>query len=302
MTGGMVAGGMLIETEFSDIGTPRKGKVRDIYDLGDALLIVATDRVSAFDVVLPTGIPDKGKVLNQLSLFWFGMVADIVKNHVLESDADRYPAPLLKYADALRGRSMIVRKAKPFSVECVVRGYLAGSGWAEYRERGSVCGIALPAGLRESERLPEPVFTPTTKAEEGHDEAVSFEQCAAIAGQKEAAQLKGLSLAIYKRAVSYAESKGIIIADTKFEFGTAGGETILIDEVLTPDSSRFWSARDYAPGKGQDSFDKQIVRDYLNTLDWGKTYPGPDLPASIVEKTAARYREIFEILTGSRLK
>ncbi len=302
MTGSMGAGGILIETKLSGIGTPRKGKVRDIYDLGDTLLIVATDRVSAFDVVLPTGIPDKGKVLNQLSLFWFGMVSDIVKNHVLESDADRYPASLRKYADALRGRSMIVRKAKPFSVECVVRGYLAGSGWAEYRERGSVCGIALPAGLRESVRLPEPVFTPTTKAEEGHDEAVSFEQCAAIAGQKEAAQLKDLSLSIYKRAVSYAESKGIIIADTKFEFGAAGGETILIDEVLTPDSSRFWSARDYAPGKGQDSFDKQIVRDYLNTLDWGKTYPGPGLPAPIVEKTAARYREIFEILTGSRLK
>jgi len=298
----MGAGGMVIETTFSGIGTPRKGKVRDIYDLGDALLIVATDRVSAFDVVLPTGIPDKGKVLNQLSLFWFGMMADIVKNHVVESDADKYPAPLLKYADALRGRSMIVKKAKPFSVECVIRGYLAGSGWAEYRERGSVCGVALPPGLRESERLPEPIFTPTTKAEEGHDEAVSFEQCAAIAGQKEALELKSLGVAIYKRAISFAASKGIIIADTKFEFGVADGETILIDEVLTPDSSRFWSARDYAPGKGQDSFDKQIVRDYLNTLDWGKTYPGPDLPASIVEKTAARYREIFEILTGGRLK
>lgn len=293
---------MLLETRLAGMGTPKKGKVRDIYDLGDALLIVATDRVSAFDVVLSTGIPDKGKVLNQLSLFWFGMMGDLVKNHVLESDADKYPAPLLKYADDLRGRSMIVKKAKPFTVECVVRGYLAGSGWSEYREKGSVCGLGLPSGLRESDRLPEPIFTPTTKADEGHDEAVSFEQCATIAGRKEAEELRALTIAIYKRAVSFAESKGIIIADTKFEFGTIGNETILIDEVLTPDSSRFWSARDYTPGKGQDSFDKQIVRDYLNTLDWGKTYPGPELPPSIVEKTAARYREIFEILTGGPLK
>jgi len=292
---------MLLETKLAGLGVPKKGKVRDIYDLGDTLLIVATDRVSAFDVVLPTGIPDKGKVLNQLSLFWFRAMADIVKNHVLESDVDRYPAAVRKYADELRGRSMIVRKAKPFPAECVVRGYLAGSGWTEYREKGTVCGVRLPADLRESERLPESIFTPTTKAETGHDEAVSMEQLRELLGDRQAEELKSLSIMIYNRAAAFAETKGILIADTKFEFGIADGETILIDEALTPDSSRFWSAKDYKPGKGQDSFDKQIVRDYLNTLDWDKTYPGPGLPPEIIEKTAGRYREIFEILTESPL-
>jgi phosphoribosylaminoimidazole-succinocarboxamide synthase len=289
---------MLLETRISDLAPPKRGKVRDVYDLGETLLIVVSDRVSAFDVVLPTAIPDKGKILNQLALFWFEQMKDVVKNHVLEWDVRRYPETLKKYADQLEGRSMIVRKAKPFPVECVVRGYLSGSGWEEYRQKGSVCGIALPPSLRESDRLEEPIFTPTTKAEEGHDMAISSAQAAAIVGEKEAEELERLSMVLYRKGAILAETKGIIIADTKFEFGTFEGETILIDEVLTPDSSRFWSATAYQPGRGQDSFDKQIVRDYLNSLDWDKTYPGPQLPAEIVEKTAQRYREIFEILTG----
>jgi len=292
---------MLLETNFSGLGTPKRGKVRDIYDLDDRLLIVVTDRVSAFDVVLPDGIPDKGKVLNQLSLFWFHQMEGVVKNHVLESDADRFPEPLNKFADELRGRSMIVRKAIPFPVECVVRGYLSGSGWAEYKEKGSVCGVELPEGLKESGRLDGPIFTPTTKAEEGHDMAISSDQVKALVGAGQASELRRLSISLYERAAAFAEARGIIIADTKFEFGQAGGETIVIDEVLTPDSSRFWSAKDYRPGQGQNSFDKQIVRDYLNTLDWNKTYPGPRLPVEIVEKTAQRYREIFQILTGKPL-
>jgi phosphoribosylaminoimidazole-succinocarboxamide synthase len=289
---------MLLETWFADLGVPRRGKVRDIYDLGDTLLIVATDRVSAFDVVLPTGIPDKGKVLNQLSLFWFRLVSDIVKSHVVESDAARYPAALAGYAEQIAGRSMIVRKAGPIPVECVVRGYLAGSGWAEYRENGTVCGVKLPAGLQESQKLGEPIFTPTTKAEEGHDLPISQARLRDLIGVRLAEEVGRLSLEIYKRASSLAETRGILIADTKFEFGIVDGETIIIDEILTPDSSRFWSARDYAPGRGQDSFDKQIVRDYLSALDWDKTAPGPDLPAAVAAKTAQRYREIYEILTG----
>lgn len=292
---------MLLETSFPELKEPKKGKVRDVYDLDDKLLIVVTDRISAFDVVLPDGVPDKGKVLNQLSLFWFGQTEAVVGNHVLESDVSRFPESLTKYADLLRGRSMIVKKAKPFPVECVVRGYLAGSGWSEYKEKGSVCGITLPKGLKESARLDEPIFTPTTKAEEGHDMAISMEQARELIGADHANELARLSLALYKKAAAFAEARGIIIADTKFEFGTVGGETIVIDEVLTPDSSRFWSAKEYRPGQGQDSFDKQIVRDYLNTLDWGKTYPGPHLPAEIVEKTAQRYREIFQILAGKPL-
>jgi len=292
---------MLLETAFLDLGSPKRGKVRDIYDLGDKLLIVATDRVSAFDVVLPTGIPDKGKVLNQLSLFWFRRMEDVVENHVLESDIERYPEPLKKYADKLRGRSMVVKKARPFPVECVVRGYLAGSGWSEYRQKGSVCGIKLPPNIGESGRLDEPIFTPTTKAEEGHDIALSMDEVGNLIGAKAASQLKELALTVYGRARAYAEERGILVADTKFEFGTVGEKTIIIDEVLTPDSSRFWSAKDYRPGQGQDSFDKQIVRDYLNTLDWGKTYPAPELPPEIVEKTAQRYREIYQILAGRPL-
>ncbi len=293
---------MILETNFPDLGTAKRGKVRDIYDLQDKLLIVVSDRVSAFDVVLPNAIPDKGKVLNQLSLFWFNQMTDIVENHVLESDADRFPAPVTKYAEALRGRSMIVKKARPFPVECVVRGYLAGSGWGEYKEKGTVCGIKLPANLKESERLDEPIFTPTTKAEEGHDLSISMDQARAIVGAQTADELRRLTIAIYRKAAAMAEKRGIIIADTKFEFGLLDNKIILIDEVLTPDSSRFWSARDYAPGRGQDSFDKQIIRDYLNTLDWDKTYPGPELPGPIVEKTAQRYREIFQILTGASIR
>jgi phosphoribosylaminoimidazole-succinocarboxamide synthase len=293
---------MLLETGFADLGTPRKGKVRDIYDLGATLLIVVTDRVSAFDVVLPTGIPDKGKVLNQLSLFWFRRMEDIVRNHVVESDVARYPAALAKYTDRLSGRSMIVKKANPIPAECVVRGYLAGSGWTEYREKGTVAGIKLPAKLQESQRLEEPIFTPTTKADEGHDIPISQDRLRELIGARQAEEVTRLSFEIYKRAATLAETRGILIADTKFEFGIVDGETIIIDEILTPDSSRFWSARDYKPGQGQDSFDKQIVRDYLNTLEWNKTAPGPELPAAIVEKTAQRYREIYEILTGSPLR
>jgi phosphoribosylaminoimidazole-succinocarboxamide synthase len=293
---------MVSHTSFADLGVPKKGKVRDIYDLGEMLLIVATDRVSAFDVVLPTAIPDKGKVLNQISLFWFSKMTDLVKNHVLESDVACYPASLRKYEDQLRGRSMVVRKAKPLPAECVVRGYLAGSGWTEYREKGTVCGVRLSAHLRESERLEEPIFTPTTKADQGHDLAISMEQLEELLGPKQALEARDLSIRIYKRAAALAEEKGILIADTKFEFGSVNGETIIIDEILTPDSSRFWSAKEYGPGRGQDSFDKQIIRDYLNTLDWDKTAPGPELPAPIVDKTARRYREIFEILTGGPLR
>jgi phosphoribosylaminoimidazole-succinocarboxamide synthase len=293
---------MLLETGLADLGAPRKGKVRDIYDLGDELLIVVTDRVSAFDVVLPSGIPDKGKVLNQLSLFWFRRMADIVRNHVLESDVERYPATLAKYADRLAGRSMIVKKAKPIPAECVVRGYLAGSGWTEYREKGTVAGIKLPAHLQESQRLEEPIFTPTTKADEGHDLPISQEGLRDLIGARQAEEVMRLSLEIYKRAATLAETRGILIADTKFEFGIVDGETIIIDEILTPDSSRFWSARAYEPGQGQDSFDKQIVRDYLNTLEWDKTAPAPELPAEIVTKTSQRYREIYKILTGSPIR
>ncbi len=293
---------MLLETGFTDVGSVRRGKVRDIYDLGETLLIIATDRVSAFDVVLPTGIPDKGKVLNQLSLFWFDRFSHIVRNHVVESDAARYPSALAKYADQLAGRSMIVRKAQPVAAECVVRGYLAGSGWAEYEEKGTLCGVKLPAGLKESQKLERPIFTPTTKAEEGHDLPISIDRLRDLIGAPLAAEVERLSIEIYREASTLAETRGIVIADTKFEFGVVDGETIIIDEILTPDSSRFWSALDYAPGRGQDSFDKQIVRDYLNTLDWDKTPPGPELPPAITQKTAQRYREIFEILTGSRIR
>jgi phosphoribosylaminoimidazole-succinocarboxamide synthase len=292
---------MLRETHLPDVGTPKKGKVRDVYDLGDTLLIVVTDRISAFDVVLPDAIPDKGKVLNQLSLFWFENTKDIIANHILEWDTNRYPENLQKYADQLKGRSVIVKKAKTFPVECVVRGYLSGSGWEEYHKKGSVCGITLPPNLKESDRLEEPIFTPTTKADEGHDMPISMEQVVDMIGKSAAEELKDKSIALYKKGAKTAETKGIIIADTKFEFGSIDGHTILIDEILTPDSSRFWSVENYRPGKGQDSFDKQIVRDYLNTLEWNKTYPGPQLPGDIIEKTANRYREIFTILSGRAL-
>jgi phosphoribosylaminoimidazole-succinocarboxamide synthase len=293
---------MLRETHLPDMGEPKRGKVRDVYDLDDELLIVVTDRVSAFDVVLPGAIPDKGKILNQLSLFWFDYTKDVVKNHILEREVGRYPEQLRKYADQLEGRSVLVTKAATFPVECVVRGYLSGSGWEEYRKKGSVCGIPLAPNLRESDRLPEPIFTPTTKADEGHDMPISMEQVIELVGRNASEKLRDLSIALYKKGAVFAETKGIIIADTKFEFGSLGNEIILIDEILTPDSSRFWSARNYEPGRGQDSFDKQIVRDYLNTLDWNKTYPGPELPKNVVEKTARRYREILTTLSGHDLR
>ncbi|HOE16989.1 MAG TPA: phosphoribosylaminoimidazolesuccinocarboxamide synthase [Syntrophorhabdaceae bacterium] len=290
----------LRETNFTEIGTPRRGKVRDVYDLGESLLIVASDRLSAFDVVLPTGIPDKGKVLTRLSTFWFKEIGDIVENHIIETDVERYPEPLKRYKDQLRDRSMIVRKAKVIPVECVVRGYLAGSGWKEYKESGTICGISLPGGLLESSKLQTPIFTPTTKADEGHDMNMTLGQMSEMVGERLAERLLSLSIAIYEKACAAAEKRGIIIADTKFEFGLVDGEIIIVDEALTPDSSRFWSRKSYRAGEPQDSYDKQIVRDYLNTLDWGKTYPGPELPDEIVAKTRSRYIEIYEILTGQK--
>ena len=291
----------LRETNLTDIGTPKRGKVRDVYDLGDKLLIVASDRLSAFDVVLPTGIPDKGKVLTKLSVFWFAQMEDIVKNHILEVDVDNYPNALRKYDDALRDRSMLVKKAKVVPVECVVRGYLSGSGWSDYKKTGNVCGIELPRGLVESSKLEQPIFTPTTKAEEGHDMSISFEELVGIVGESLSTKLRDLSIKVYEKGCEIAERKGIIIADTKFEFGMLGDEIIIVDEILTPDSSRFWSKKLYKPGGAQDSYDKQIVRDYLNTLDWDKTYPGPELPETIADKARARYVEILEILTGQGL-
>lgn len=291
----------LRETSLADVGVPKRGKVRDIYDLGDKLLIVATDRLSAFDVVLPTGIPDKGKVLTKLSVFWFKQIEDIVGNHILEVDVNRYPEPLRHYTESLKDRSMLVKKAKVIPVECVVRGYLSGSGWGDYNKTGTVCGIDLPKGLVESSKLDRPIFTPTTKAEEGHDMSISFQEVVDLVGNDIATKLRDLSIDVYERACGIAESKGIIIADTKFEFGTLNDEIIIVDEVLTPDSSRFWSKKLYAPGGPQDSYDKQIVRDYLNTLAWDKTYPGPELPDDIAEKARARYTEILEILTGQEL-
>jgi phosphoribosylaminoimidazole-succinocarboxamide synthase len=289
---------MVRYTEMPDIGEPRRGKVRDIYDLGEHLLLVVTDRVSAFDVVLPNGIPGKGKVLTAISLFWFGQVGDIIRNHVVASRVEDYPPKLHRYREMLEGRSILVRKAEVLPVECIVRGYLSGSGWQSYREDDTICGIGLPDGLKESSRLPEPIFTPSTKAAEGHDINISFQRTKEIVGAERAEFLRKTSIEVYQRAVSIAEKKGIIIADTKMEFGVADGEVILIDELLTPDSSRFWSMKDYAEGRSQDSFDKQIVRDYLLTLDWDKTAPGPELPPDIVEKTARRYQEILEILTA----
>lgn len=292
---------IVLKTEFSDLKLLRRGKVRDVYEVGQHLLIVATDRVSAFDVVLPNGIPDKGKMLTRISLYWFGQMKDIIENHLVATDVKDYPAELRKYGAVLEGRSMLVKKAQPLPVECIVRGYLSGSGWKEYQKSGTVCGIALPAGLVESSRLDEPIFTPSTKAEEGHDINISFDEMKTIVGGDMAERLMNASLAVYKRGRELAEKKGIIIADTKMEFGLYEGTLILIDELLTPDSSRFWSLKDYRPGTGQDSFDKQIVRDYLLTLDWNQTSPGPELPDEIVEKTAARYREIVEILTKEHL-
>jgi phosphoribosylaminoimidazole-succinocarboxamide synthase len=289
---------VVVQTDLKDVRFVRRGKVRDVYEIGDHLLIIATDRVSAFDVVLPNGIGGKGKVLTQISLFWFEMMKDIVPNHVVASEVGDYPPALRKYGDVLRGRSMLVRKAEPMPVECIVRGYLSGSGWKEYKDRGTVCGIRLPEGLVESSRLDEPIFTPSTKADEGHDRNITFQEMRQIVGDVTAGRLREMSLAVYTTAREAAEKKGIIIADTKMEFGVSDGRLILIDELLTPDSSRFWSMKTYEPGRGQDSYDKQIIRDYLLTLDWDQTYPGPQLPEHIMEKAAERYREIYSIITG----
>jgi phosphoribosylaminoimidazole-succinocarboxamide synthase len=289
---------VIVETNLPDIKLLRRGKVRDVYEVGEHLLIIATDRISAFDVVLPNGIAGKGKVLTQISLYWFSQVKDIIENHIVATDVKDYPGVLHKYRDVLEGRSMLVKKATPMPVECIVRGYLSGSGWKEYQAKGTVCGISLPRGLVESSRLAEPIFTPSTKAEEGHDVNISFDEMKNIVGDETAGRLKDASLGIYSRARDIAEKKGIIIADTKFEFGMYAGKLILIDEVLTPDSSRFWSMKTYEPGKGQDSYDKQIIRDYLLTLDWDQAYPGPVLPDQIVEKALERYREIYRIIVG----
>ncbi len=274
----------------------RSGKVRDVYDLGDRLLMVASDRLSAFDVVLPTPIPDKGKILNQMSLFWFEWLG--VPHHVITADTDAYPEVLRPFADRLQGRSVLVKKARRIDVECVARGYLAGSGWKDYRATGAVCGHALPAGLRQGDRLETPLFTPAAKNDVGHDENISYGQMVEAVGEKTAALLRDRTLDLYARARAYAESRGVILADTKFEFGWDGDTLILIDEALTPDSSRFWPMAEYAPGREQPSFDKQFVRDYLETLDWDKTYPGPELPPAIVDKTRDKYLEAYRLLTG----
>ena len=291
---------------LSDIQLPglalwRRGRVREVYDLDDRLLIVASDRISAFDVILPTAIPGKGAVLTQLSAFWFGLLEDVVPNHVITSEAAEYPAELQPHRGVLAGRSMIVRKTEPLPVECVVRGYLAGSGWKDYSKTGSVCGISLSPGLRQSDRLDTPLFTPATKAEEGHDENISFSAMARLVGEELAARLRDVSLTIYSRARRHAESRGLILADTKFEFGLLNGRLIWIDEALTPDSSRFWPQDGYAPGRAQPSFDKQYVRDYLETLDWNKQAPAPPLPRDVADRTADKYREAYRRLTGREL-
>lgn len=276
-----------------------RGKVRDIYDLQDRLLIVATDRLSAFDVVMPTPIPDKGRILTQLSLFWFHLLRDVIPNHVLS--ATDFPPPFDRFADDLAGRTMLVRKTQPLPIECVARGYLSGSGWKEYRETGRVCAIPLPPGLRESDKLPEPIFTPATKATSGHDENISFDGVVEILGGPLAEMVRHMTLTIYRRASAYAEPRGILLADTKFEFGQLDGQLIWIDEALTPDSSRFWPAAQYRPGGPQPSFDKQFVRDYLERIRWPKTPPGPDLPPDVVAGTRAKYREAYRVLVGRDL-
>ncbi len=290
---------VLWQSDFPGLKLLSRGKVRDLYEVGGNLLLVATDRLSAFDVVLPTPIPDKGKVLTQLSSFWFQTLREVVPHHVITTED--FPSELAPYREALEGRAMLCRKTRPILVECVVRGYLSGSGWKDYRSTGKVCGIALPPGLGESARLPEPIFTPSTKAASGHDENISFDQTVALIGAPLAEQLRSLSLEIYRRAAEYAEPRGIILADTKFEFGLLGNQVIWIDEALTPDSSRFWPAQGYAPGRPQPSFDKQYVRDYLEQIGWNKQPPAPELPAEVVAATRAKYREAYRLLTGREL-
>ena len=290
---------VLLQTDIPELKLHASGKVRDVYNLDeDRLLFVATDRISAFDYVLATGIPHKGRVLTQISLFWFEFLREVVPNHLLTADVSQYPAPLQKYSDQLRGRSMIVARAEMFPVECVVRGYISGSAWKEYKATGRVCGIELPRGLRESDRLPEPIFTPSTKATSGHDENISFAEMTRLVGAELSAQLRDLTLAVYGKAADYALTKGIIIADTKFEFGRTARGITLADEVLTPDSSRFWPAGKYAPGRAQESFDKQYVRDYLEEIHWNKQPPAPALPAQVAQRTSDKYVEAYHQLTG----
>ena len=294
----MFVNNALISTDIPEVPLHARGKVRDVYDLGDKLLIVATDRISAFDCIMPNGIPGKGKILTDMSLFWFDLTSDIVPNHLITSQVDDYPDVLKKYSGQLSGRSMLVKKADRIDVECIVRGYLSGSGWKDYLKTGEVCGIGLPEGMKESEKLPENIFTPSTKEDSGHDLNVSFDYIVDMIGQKQAGEIRDLSIAVYEEARAFAGTKGIIIADTKFEFGIIDGKIHLIDEILSPDSSRFWPASEYKPGRSQRSFDKQFVRDYLNGLDWDKTPPAPALPDDIIEKTLEKYREVKELLLG----
>ena len=292
---------VITTTDLPGIERVASGKVRDVYSIEGNLLIVATDRISAFDCILPQGIPGKGRVLTSMSVFWFDLLSSVIPNHLISTDVNEFPAPLRQFRDQLEGRSMLVKRCRMEPVECVARGYISGSGWKDYRNTGAICGIQLPAGLLESDKLPEPIFTPATKAETGHDENISFDTATRLIGRQTAALLRDLTLLIYQKASAYAETRGIIIADTKFEFGWYDGELLLADEVLTPDSSRFWPRKEYAPGGPQKSFDKQFVRDYLETLDWNKQPPAPSLPAEVIEKTAAKYAEAYTRLTGDTL-
>jgi phosphoribosylaminoimidazole-succinocarboxamide synthase len=292
---------VIVSTDLPGFERVASGKVRDVYSAGENLLIVATDRISAFDCILPQGIPGKGRVLTQMSLFWFDYLRDVVPNHAITADVNAYPAGLLPYRDQLEGRSMLVKRCRMEPVECVARGYISGSGWKDYQRTGAICGIPLPAGLSESGKLPHPLFTPATKAETGHDENIPFEAAEQMVGRETAELLRELTLRVYARAAEYAESRGIILADTKFEFGWNAEELLLADEALTPDSSRFWLREEYAPGGPQKSFDKQFVRDYLETLDWNKQLPAPSLPREVIEKTADKYRDAYTRLTGGAL-
>jgi len=292
---------VITQTDLSGLTLFNRGKVRDIYDLDDALLIVATDRISAFDVVMPNGIPDKGRILTALSLFWFDLTREVAPNHLITADCDQYPSAAREHADTLRGRSMLVRKAEVVPIECVVRGYLAGSAWKEYGRFGTVCGIELVPGMRQSEQLLEPLFTPSTKAESGHDENITPQRAAEMVGADLYDQLEARTLALYRKAEQYARSRGIIIADTKFEFGLRDGDLILVDEVLTPDPSRFWDANDYEVGRPQEALDKQFLRDYLETLDWDKRPPGPELPPDVMAGTREKYLDAYRRLTGRDL-
>lgn len=292
---------IILETELPGVELHARGKVRDVYRVDGRILFIATDRISAFDYILPTGIPDKGRVLTQLSIFWFDFLRDLTPTHFLTANVDEYPAQLHQYRKQLEGRSMLVKRADMIEIECVARGYISGSGWKEYKQHGTVCGIELPAGLRESDKLPEPIFTPATKAQSGHDENISFERTCSIIGEELAKRLRDLTLSIYSRASNYAATKGIIIADTKFEFGFVDGDLVLGDEVLTPDSSRFWPSETYRPGGAQFSFDKQFVRDYLESIHWNKQPPAPPLPGEVAAKTGEKYRQAYRILTGREL-